>query len=53
MGQLRNLNCSKPGHWWNECAVLVTGQTQQEGRKLSDKFSDLCVMDSMSGGFDL
>ena len=33
-------------------APLVTGQTHQEGRKLSDEFSDLCVMDSMSGGFD-
>ena len=45
-------SCGKPGHWRNECPVLVTGQTHQEGRKLSDTFSDLCVMDSMSGGFD-
>ena len=47
-----SFSCGKPGPWRNKCPVLVTTQTQQEGRKLSDKFSDLCVMDSMSGGFD-
>lgn len=45
-------SCGKPGHWRNECPLLVVAQAQPDGKKLSNHFIDLCDSESISGSND-
>ena len=42
----------KPGHWRNECPLLVVAQAQPNGKKLSNHFIDLCDSEPLSGSND-
>ena len=44
--------CGKPGHWRNECPLLVVAQGQPEGKKLSNHFIDLCDSEFISESND-
>ena len=41
-------SCGKPGHWQNECPLLVVAQAQPDGKKLSNHSNDLCDSESIS-----
>lgn len=45
-------SCGRPGHWGNNCSLLVVAQAQPDGKKLSNNFIDLCDSESISGSTD-
>ena len=46
------INGNWPGHWGNECPLLVVAQAQPDGKKLSNHFIDLCDSEPLSGSND-
>ena len=42
-------SCGKPGHWRNECPLLVVAQAQPDGKKLSNHFMIYVIVNPYRG----